>query len=119
MKKRYYICIGGETIGECERHLTQEEFKLIQGIFNECESQYDSGEITEIPEHDDVVKAVKDFMNASGITDEDTREFLCSGPRFPGVYYDFIQKYFKIPNRGGAVWYVGDKAKYDIQYPKK
>ena len=42
----YLITLSGESEGSCRRDLTYEQYKLIKGIFEDCESEYVSGTIT-------------------------------------------------------------------------
>ena len=60
-KKLYEISITGESSGSCTRELTDYEFELIKGIFEETESEYCGGEIYEVPGDEEIEKIGKDI----------------------------------------------------------
>ena len=51
-KKNYYIGIIGESYGYTTKSLTDDEYKLIKDIFDDCESEYISACIHELPDID-------------------------------------------------------------------
>ena len=51
-KKNYYIHISGESCASTIKSLTDDEYNLIYEIFEECESEYVSGVIHELPDID-------------------------------------------------------------------
>ena len=55
-KKLYVIEITGESSGACVKELTENEFKLIEGIFDICESEYCGGKIYEVPKDEEIEK---------------------------------------------------------------
>lgn len=78
-KKRYHIEISGESYGDSIQDLTEEEAALIKDIFEDCESEYISCKITEIPDIDYLMEEyevykMKEFdrgkLIQEGITDE-------------------------------------------------
>ena len=78
-KKRYHIEISGESYGDSIQDLTEEEAALIKDIFEDCESEYISCKITEIPDIDYLMKEYKVYkmkefdrgkLIQEGITDE-------------------------------------------------
>lgn len=60
-KKRYLIVISGESSASCERELTQKEYELIDGIFNETDSRYCGGYIVAIPSDKEIIEFGKDY----------------------------------------------------------
>lgn len=78
-KKRYHIEISGESYGDSIQDLTEEEAALIKDIFEDCESEYISCKITEIPDIDYLMEEYKVYkmkefdrtkLIQEGITDE-------------------------------------------------
>ena len=79
VKKRYHIEISGESYGDSIQDLTEEEAALIKDIFEECESEYISCKIAEIPDIDYLMEEYKVYkmkefdrtkLIQEGITDE-------------------------------------------------
>lgn len=60
-KKKYLIVISGDSSASCERELTQKEYELINGIFNETESRYCGGYIVAIPSNEEIRKLGNDY----------------------------------------------------------
>lgn len=58
-KKRYHIEISSESYGDSIQDLTEEEAALIKDIFEDCESEYISCKITEIPDIDYLMEEYK------------------------------------------------------------
>ena len=78
-KKWYHIEISGESYGDSIQDLTEEEAALIKDIFEDCESEYISCKITEIPDIDYLMEEYKVYkmkefdrgkLIQEGITDE-------------------------------------------------
>ena len=59
MKKKYYITMSGESYGCAIRELTQEQYELIEDLFDELNSEYCGGTIDEIP---DLKKLFSEFL---------------------------------------------------------
>lgn len=61
IKKKYLIVISGDSSASCERELTQKEYELIDGIFNDTESRYCSGYIVAIPSNEEIIEFGKEY----------------------------------------------------------
>ena len=59
--KQYFITISGESGASTIKSLTESERKLIEDIFDECESRYVDGHIEELPSDEEIVKMFSEY----------------------------------------------------------
>lgn len=78
-KKKYHIEICGESYGDTVKELTEKEAMLIRDILSDCDSEYISGKITELPDFESIIEEYKVYdmeifdrqkLISKGITDE-------------------------------------------------
>ena len=93
-KKRYHIEISGESYGDSIQDLTEEEAALIKDIFEDCESEYISCKITEIPDIDYLMEEykvckMKEFDRGKLIQEGITDEFVLGSMYEKWLHYKY------------------------------